>query len=390
MTNSNAPATDSAREGRSRRRVLFVSNHLLHGMRRTSIHFIARAYRDLGWRVDFVTVGFSPLSDLRRDRRIDDPASRPRNRWTATRPDGREEAGMASYVWYAPFHPVNLRNDLANRLSGPLFARYGRHLPSAVAERAAQADQIVIESGSGIMLAAALARLAPRAPIIYRVSDTLAAIRTHPVIQEVERRSIPLLSSISIASEMMRAAFPADAPLHVQPHGLEPIPSEPLLANPYAPNERAVISMGTMAFDAEAAEAACRADPQIKFHFFGHGSQFPSTANAVVHGEVPFEKIRPFLVHAAAGAAFYTKSPSVAYLADTSNKIMHFRANRLPVIAPDFVTAGRPGLFGYGADRSIADTLNAALAADRSVLPEVRFPSWREVAENMAAVAARG
>lgn len=356
------------------RRAVVISNHLAGARRRTSIHFIARALRDLGWSVAFVTVGLSPISKLRGDGRLREPALEPRNRWVEMEP------GLSSFVWYAPFHPANLRVELLNRMTAPLFRAYPRLIPATVRSVLAIAELVVIETGAGISLVPTIRRVNRTVPLIYRVSDTVGVLNPHPVLVEAETLALPELAAVSCASDRMRDTFPAGAPTFHHPHGLEPPPDE-TPDSPYAPDEVAVVSMGSMLFDAETARRACRAAPNVRFHFFGHGDAWPREPNAVVHGEVAFETLRPYLRHAAAGAAFYLPAPGAEYLAETSNKMMHFAAYRLPIIAPRFVAEGRSWIAAY--DQSDQDGVGAAvaraLAMERDAIAFPDFPTWDQV-----------
>src|SRR5262247_4169392 len=56
---------------------------------------------------------------------------------------------LGSYVWFIPWHPVNLRMPVLNRLLSPLFACYS-HFPLGEAEvLVRQADLILFESKPG-------------------------------------------------------------------------------------------------------------------------------------------------------------------------------------------------------------------------------------------------
>ncbi|NQW11438.1 MAG: hypothetical protein HQ481_16350 [Alphaproteobacteria bacterium] len=355
---------------------VFLSQHVLDSRRRAGMHFLARAYRDAGWRVTFVTVGLSPLARLGDDARLTDAPPEVRNRLVEIEP------GLTQFVWMAPLHPRNAHRGWLNALTGPIFASYPAFVPAALRAVLAEADHVVVESAAGIMLVPMIRRDNPRARLIYRVSDDLRVLGAHPVVLAAERAALSRFSVISIPSPTLADRFPGLETVVHHPHGLDTAVFSEATASPYAPGERAVISVGTMLFDTAAALAVCRARPDLQVHFFGALADKPSADNAVHHGERPFAELVPYMQHAAVGAAFYRPAPGSAYLADTSNKMMQYAACRLPILAPDFVAGGRGHIFGYRPDDSgsIAQALDAALNADRSVLPFPTALSWDTVA----------
>lgn len=369
--------------GGNGRTAVFFSQHVLVSRRRAGMHFLARAYRDLGWRVVFVTVGLSWLSRLKGDPRLVDGPPALRNRLVEVEP------GLSAYVWMPAFHPVNPARLAANRLAGPLFALYPRLPAPGLAAAVAEADQVVFESAAGVMLVPWVRRLNPAARLVYRVSDDLSVLGAHPAVLAAECRALPAFALVSVPSPLLAARFGGLATVRHQPHGLDAAAFEAPAPSPYAPGETAVVSVGTMLFDADAAVAACAARPDWRFHFFGALGGRPAAANAVHHGERPFAELVPYLKAAHLGAAFYRPAPGAEYLADTSNKLMQYAHCRLPAVAPDYVAGGRPQLFGYrpGDPGSIAEALARADAADRSALPFPAARPWRAVAAEMIAAA---
>lgn len=343
------------------------------------MHFLARAYRDAGWRVTFVTVGLSALAYLGADARLEDAPPDARNRLVEVEP------GLAQFVWMAPLHPRNAHRAWVNAVTGPVFATYPAFLPRQLRALLAEADQVVVESSAGLMLVPSIRRHNPTARLIYRVSDDLRVLGAHPVVLTAERVALPRFSVISIPSPKLADRFAGLDTVAHHPHGLDTAAFAAPTASPYSEGERPVISVGTMLFDTAAARAVCAARPDLRVHFFGALGGEPSADNAVHHGERPFAELIPYMQHAAVGAAFYRPAPGSDYLADTSNKTMQYAACRLPVLAPNFVAEGRPYMFGYRPDdtNSIAEALEKALAADPDAL---RFPAMQSWDKTAAAI----
>lgn len=373
-------------DGGSGRRAVFFSQHVLTSRRRAGMYFLARAYHALGWRVTFVTVGLSWLSTLKRDPRLEDASPAARNRLVEVEP------GLFSYAWMPAFHPINPGRLAVNRLAGPLFRLYPRLPASGLAAEVAAADHLVFESSAGAMLVPWARALNPGARMIYRVSDDLRVLGAHPVVIAAEQAAVPEFALISVPSPLLAGLFPGCGSVRYQPHGLNTAAFDRPGPSPYGQDEVAVVSVGDMLFDAEAAAAACAARPDWRFHFFGGHGHPPDVPNAVRHGERAFDEIVPYVRHARLGAAFYRPAPGAAYLADTSNKLMQYAYCRLPAIAPDFVADDRPHLFGYrpGDPASVADALRRAETADCDALPFPAARPWTEVAAEVIACADAG
>jgi 2-beta-glucuronyltransferase len=96
-------------------RVVLFSAHYMESKRRADPHFIANAYWRNGWDVVFFTVGISHISRLRRDHRFQYPIMAEANRLKSVK------ERLSSFVWFRPWHPINLRNSVLNRLSSPFF-----------------------------------------------------------------------------------------------------------------------------------------------------------------------------------------------------------------------------------------------------------------------------
>src|SRR6478752_2676852 len=99
-------------------RVVFVTSHYLNSDRKAGFHWLADALWRRGWHVLFFTESLSWLSYLRRDARC-------RHSLTPHRLCPVRER-MTSYVWLTPFHPINLRSRIVNRLSAPVLGLYPR------------------------------------------------------------------------------------------------------------------------------------------------------------------------------------------------------------------------------------------------------------------------
>ncbi|MGE0747647.1 MAG: hypothetical protein AB7K86_20475 [Rhodospirillales bacterium] len=363
------------------RRVVIVTVHYLESKRQADPHFIARAFRRLGWDVLFFTVSLSPLSKLRRDDRMQYPIVAEANRIKPV------ADGLSSFVWYRPYHPVNLRLPLLNRLSAPLFARYGDGPLHDSRSFLAGADLFVFESTAGIMMVPQLKRLNPRARYVYRVSDDMRVVGNHPVILEAEDAVASEFDLVSLPSRYMLHRFGNLPQAAVHPHGLDKSAFEGDMPNPYEPGTVNAISVGATLFDAEALALAAQSLPELRFHVFSWHRDMPEAPNIIQHGERPFAEVVPWIRHADVGLALYRWREGAEQFADSSLKIIQYTWCRLPVVAPSFAAAPEnANVVGYvpGDRESIRAACERALAIDRRTIDVSRIRDWEQLAQHLA------
>jgi 2-beta-glucuronyltransferase len=104
-------------------------------------------------------------------------------------------------------------------------------------------------------------------------------------------------------------------------------------------------------------------------------------ANLHHHGEVPFGTLVPYLVHADVGIAPYTFRPDLAYLSESSLKLIQYSYCRLPVVAPFFAKGSRSNIFDYvpeDAETAVA-AFRQALVFDKGPLEPGSIKDWDEV-----------
>jgi 2-beta-glucuronyltransferase len=359
----------------SKRRVLIVTgHHFAEAPRKVDLHFMADALRAGGDHVDFLACRLSFLSRFLKDGRFIYARQRPLNRWNLV---GEE---LEEFLWYAPFHPMNLKLPLLNALSGPLFRLYDRLLPKAVMDRMASYTHILIESGPPPLLTHRMRQAAPKARIIYHAADRLKTIRVHPCVEQALAKGIGDYDLIHIMAEAMRADFPADAPILYLPHGIARDSFDRAVESPYA-TPRNAVSVGDMLFDARVIDTLAAAYPDWTFHLFGKKA-VPSErrTNIVVHGEVAFETIVPFIKFADIGLAPYGRSEGADYLSQSSLKMIQYSYCRLPIVAPTFAAGGRDHVCAYdpGDEASIIEAFRRAQSFDRETIETASIRGWQE------------
>jgi len=364
-------------------RVVLLSGHYLESKRKAGFHWLATAYRDQGHDVVFATVSLSWLSALRRDHRMQYPVRAEANRLCAT------PSGIASYVWFTPWHPANLRSAALNALSAPLFRRYGT-LPLGDLEAPLRhADLVVFESTPAIALTERVRALNPRARLVYRVSDDVRLLRMHPVVIEAEDRAIPHFDLVSVPSTFMMRHFGRFPNARVHHHGIRKDVFDAPCESPYDGRWTAnAVLVGNSHFDYDFVHHAADRFPTVGFHLIGplDRAQLPQRENVLAYGEMPFQATIPYVKHADVGLQIRAYSPGAESLSD-SLKVIQYSHCRLPIVAPDFLAGTRSNVHGYrpGDAESMHAAMHAALRADRAAIPTDDIRTWDELATVLAA-----
>jgi 2-beta-glucuronyltransferase len=363
------------------KRVVLVTGHYLESKRKAGFHWLADAYWRAGWEVIFLTTAISWLSWLQRNYRMAYPILREANhvRWIQPR--------LGSYVWFTPWHPVNLRMPVLNRLLSPLFACYS-HFPLGEAEvLVRQADLIIFESKPGLLLYGRFRQLNPQARYVYRVSDDLRLLgSSHPVVVRAEERYAPQFDLISVPSRYLLQRFQhlPHAVLHY--HGIRKDLFEHDYPNPYRGIwDTNLIFVGTSHFDYDFLEKACARFLHWAFHIIGPIPHLPRQANIFAYGEMPFLDTVPYIKHADIGLSVRTHYPATESLTD-SLKIIQYTYCDLPIVVPAHLRSARPNTFCYtpGDAESIQKALLAARHFDRNRIVKDDIRSWDEVGWELA------
>ncbi|KPF41201.1 hypothetical protein [Rhizobium sp. AAP43] len=365
---------------KGKNRVLIVTGqHFADSPRRVDLHFMAEQLLEDGDHVDFLVCRLSPISRFIKDGRYEQAMRYPANRWETFR------ERLEQFIWFAPYHPINLRNRLLNALVMPLYCAYPQFLPKAVLGRLPNYTHVVVESGPSPLLTRRLRRFAPEARFIYHAADRLETIGTHPCVGKQLAATIGLYDSVRIMAEAMRSDFPADAPVIFLPHGISKDAFDRAVSNPYA-GPRHAVSVGDMKFDADVIDVLARANHDWTFHLFGKKAlPLERLPNIVVHGEVPFDIIVPFIKHADVGLAPYRDGDGADYLSQSSLKMIQYSYCHLPIVAPRFAAAGRDHVCAYDpADPgSVCAAFEKAKAMDHLAIDTSSIRTWKQVVDTI-------
>lgn len=363
--------------------VFFVSGHDASAGRKVDFHFWAESLGKQGIHVDFLTVGLSRATAFKKNNRLFKP---PFNTWV------RLSDTLQKFVWRPVFHPFSLNKTNLDTLTAPLFALYPMLLPDDIKARVKRADIIVIESGVGLTLVKSFAKLAPKAKLIYTVSDLLATLTFHPIVQDAENAAIDMFDLIRVPAAVMRESFPSGAPVQYIPPGLDTSLFDASLPNPYL-RARNAISIGDMLFNAQVIETLAEQFPEWTFHLFGKNARISrSMPNVIEHGEQPFQDLVAYLKYADVGIAPYHDAPSVGYISQSSLKMVQYTYCQLPIVAPSFAAAGRDHVLSFSPDAEKSSLILAfekAVAFDRASIDRSKVLNWDQVTENMFALSSQ-
>lgn len=315
------------------------------------------------------------LSPLRRDFRVSLVPSKDRNRLV------HHDDCLDTFFWYPLLHPMHLRSRILNLLSWPLFALYGL-LPLGELKTALnRADLVIFESNPSLLLARRIRKLAPKARLVYRASDDLRTLRTHPIIVEAERRALPLFDMISVVTKPMTRLL-AGSVWHG--HGVEKMLFDTAQASPYQAGTRNAVFIGVTDYDEETVLTLADAFAGWTFHIIGPLPHTQERSNIVYHGEMRFEETVPFIRHADIGLSTRINVPTVAIYSD-SLKMLQFTYCRLPILAPQAMGNNFGNLIGYepGDRASTMAAFERAAAFDRSQARADVISSWDELAAKL-------
>lgn len=363
------------------KRVVLVTGHYLESKRQAGFHWLADAYWRAGWEVIFLTTAISWLSWLQRNYRMAYPVRREAQRLRWVRP------GLGSYVWFTPWHPVNLPWGGLNALTAPLFARYGAFSLGAAEALVRNADLLIFESKPGLLLYERCKRLNPQARYVYRVSDDLRLLRSsHPVVVQAEERYAPQFDLVSVPSAFLFQRFRHLPHAALHHHGIRKDLFERDYPNPYGGAwETHLIFVGTSHFDHDFLYKASASFPRWAFHIIGPIARLPRRANIFAYGEMPFLETVPYVKYADIGLSTRVHTPATESLTD-SLKILQYTYCALPIVLPAHLRSPRPNTFYYtpGDAASIRQALLAARHFDRSKVVKDDIRSWDEVARDLA------
>jgi 2-beta-glucuronyltransferase len=352
------------------RRILVITGHAAGGDLKATILFQAEALARMGHEVQIVTVDYSLLRKVLKGMA---PPAEPNKVYEV-------EPRLKGYVWMPLFHPLNLPVKPAVEALARLYPLL---MDSFIRRAARAADTLIVESGTGMLLAPALKRLNPLANTMLMMCDLMETLPCSEVVVERANATIPLFDLVTFPAEAMRKNLKQARKALFLPQGLDKKAFVSDLPSPF-PQPRQAISIGDMLFDAGTIATLADAYPDWTFHLFGRNAKLPyKVGNVIEHGEVPFAKLVPYLLHADIGIAPYRDAPFVSYISQSSLKLVQYTYCRLPIVAPLFAAAGREHVCAYqpGDKTSVIEAFETAIEFPREIVDTSQIKDWQENAQ---------
>ena len=349
------------------RRILVITGHAAGGDLKATILFQAEALARMGHEVQIVTVDYSLLRKVLKGMA---PPAEPNKVYEV-------EPRLKGYVWMPLFHPLNLPVKPAVAAMARLYPML---MDGFIRRAAREADTIIVESGTGMLLAPALKRLNPHANTMLMMCDLMETLPCSEVVVERANATIALFDLVTFPAEAMRKNLKQARKALFLPQGLDKKAFVSDLPTPFT-QPRQAISIGDMLFDAGTIATLADAYPDWTFHLFGRNSKLPyKVGNVIEHGEVPFAQLVPYLLHADIGIAPYRDAPFVSYISQSSLKLVQYTYCRLPIVAPHFAAAGRAHVCSYepGNKESLIDAFAMAAEQPRDDIDTRQIKDWEE------------
>ncbi|MEN2785585.1 hypothetical protein ACFOKI_11770 [Sphingomonas qilianensis] len=353
-------------------------------------HFFAPTYRDAGMHrfakalaakghhVDFITMGQSRLKQaMKRETRAYVAAA------DAAAAAGVNPPNIHAHVHRELVHPPSGSAQI-ERLTAPLNRVYGRRPDAVLTAAAMAADVVILECGYALYWYEAIRRLNPDARYLAFYNDRLDLVGFRPEVLALADRLLPEFDLVRTNAERLLDYLPAAAKGLYVPQGVDKEKIRFDSPSPYAPGTRNIVSVGNMLFDDGAVRAiAAAAAPANGFvHVIGAAMADPP-ANVIVHGELPFERTLPFMVHADVGLAPYRPVEGADYLVQSSLKIQQYSYCGLPILLSQGLGLEAANFIHYdvAAPGGVEAPVAQALATPRDRTFGAKLLDWGEVGD---------
>ena len=360
-------------EAKKMQNILLITGHVAGGPLKASALFLAEALAENGYKIQVVTVDFSLLRKYIKKISPGVPVS---IQYSVAK-------NFNAYVWMPIFHPINIKLKFVVYFLSKLYPFL---INRQIKSYASKADIIVVESGTGMLLAPRLKSINRNAPTLLMMCDLMETLPCSPIVTKIANSSIKLFDLVSFPAEGMRSSLSEANNLLFLPQGLDKKMFEGEAPSPFT-QAKQVVSVGDMLFDASLIETLAKAYPDWTFHLFGKKAEIPTKLdNVVEHGEIPFAQLVPYLRHADIGLAPYREAPHVEYLSQSSLKLVQYTYCQLPIVAPQFAAAGREHVCAYkvGNAPSIIEAFARAIEYPRTTIDRSKTKDWSENANILA------
>ena len=361
---------------------MLITYHHCDSKRKAGFHWLADAFYKMGWEVTFFTAAISYLSYLNRNFRIKYIDKREKNKFIQIKDN------FWTYIWFTNWHPVNFRFSVLNKFASGFFMNYSNLLKDkTVDDKVKETDLFIFESFPGLFLFLKFKEINPSARFVYRVSDDIRLFEPHQTVLDVEKKITPEFDLVSAPNHSIFNKFEGLDNLRLQYHGINKNLFDDKYENPYSHDEKSpnLIFTGISYFDYEFLEISSKLFPNWQFHIFGPMEHIPKADNIKFYGELPYEKIIPYIKYADIGLQTLSYSKSAVSF-PASLKDLQYTYCKLPIVALEFLKSDRNNMFYYkpGNKESICNALTNAQKFDKDTFDNSGIPSWEELAKELA------
>ena len=361
--------------------ITFITGHYYPSSRRAGFHNLADAAHSMGYKVNFVTAGYSILSYLRRDYR-----TRIRGIHANLNKPVELKPNFVSYVHATAWHPMTFLVPAINRWTMSMMDCYGQGKLGALLPIVKGTDIFVFESTSGLFLFKRFQQENPDARMIYRVSDDVRILRsTHPRQIELEQEIAPLFHVVSVPCTWMLDKFPGLPNLRCDKHGLDKAAFDVVENSPYQVGTKNAVFVGTGYMDGDFIAHAAKGIPECTFHIIGPVQCPMKMINVRFYGEIPFSETLRYIKFADIGllSLRYMKESSKSF--SDSLKTIQYRYCGLPIVSPDFIDLARDNVFYYQPRNaaSCVEAVMGALSAGKDLSRGNEAQTWDEVTKSL-------
>lgn len=347
--------------------------------RDAGMHRFAKALAEKGHHVDFITMGQSRLKQAMKRETRDYVAAA-----DAAARAGTNPPNIHAHVHREWVHPPSGSAKM-ERLTAPFNALYGR-APDAVLTAAARAaDVVILECGYALYWYDAIRRLNPGATFVAFYNDRLELVGFRPEVLALHTRLMPQFDMVRTNAERLLDYLPPGCNGQYVPQGVDKARIRFDSPSPYAPGTRNIVSVGNMLLDEPAVRAIATATgADVQVHVIGAAMADPPP-NVIVHGELPFERTLPYIVHADVGLAPYRLVEGADYLVQSSLKIQQYSYCGLPVLIASGLAIRGENFVYYdsGVAGDIAVAVQRALAMPKSRSYGAHLLDWSEVGDRL-------
>jgi len=352
-------------------KILFLTAQSFHpDARKASTHFLASGLLSLGHDIYVLTVGTSLA-------RIAAAPHRSKGAFSYLSWK-RDPDGLWKRVHFDLLHRPARERGIFSRILSRLASN---KLRKSALRQLGQIDAVVIASGLAVTYYDFIRETYPSARILYNAADALAGVGYSGPVLGAERRALATADAVRTPSALLAKAFPPGTNWTLVPHGVDKAVLEKEWPSPYPDGSQNAIMVGSTLLDWDALVAIAEAIPNINVHVFGIGPREGVPRNLLLHGEVAFAHLAPYMQHASCALAPYKLDAQSAYIAESSLKIRQYRVCGLPIVCPDTLAIEGEDVFHYDPEAlsSISTVLHAALARGKQPYAK-HLPTWSEVA----------